>query len=303
LPRADRELATRLSRNPNAAPLYVEKGWIALQRNQAPAARKSFEDALRLQPTSYDALLGLVTVDIAQKNLSAARERVHAWQQRDPNDARLKVLSARVSLAGGSVAEAEQVLRALVTTDPSQLDAYDLLGRIAISSGRLDRAVADYESLATHSKNPAGPLTLVAMIQDARGDHDAARQQYEKVVAIDPNAGVAANNLAWMYAEAGRVDEALKLATVAQDQLKRPEAEDTLGWVYYRKGLWQHAITSFERAIAKAPGNPVYQYHLGLAHLKQGNDEQGRAALKRALAIKPDFNGADDARKALEETR
>jgi tetratricopeptide (TPR) repeat protein len=106
-----------------------------------------------------------------------------------------------------------------------------------------------------------------------------------------------------MYAESGRLDDALKLATVAQDQLKRPESEDTLGWVYYRKGLWQHAIASFERAISKAPANPVYQYHLGLAHLKEGNDAQGRAALKRALAMKSDFNGADDARRALEETK
>jgi tetratricopeptide (TPR) repeat protein len=122
-------------------------------------------------------------------------------------------------------------------------------------------------------------------------------------VAIDPRAGVAANNLAWIYAEAGRLDEALKLATVAQEQLKRPEAEDTLGWVYYRKGLMQHAIASFERAVSKAPANPVYQYHLGLAQLKDGHDVQGRAALKRALAMKSDFNGADEARKALAEPR
>jgi len=116
------------------------------------------------------------------------------------------------------------------------------------------------------------------------------------------NAGVAANNLAWIYAEDGRLEEALKLATVAQAQLKRPEAEDTLGWVYYRKGLVQHAIGAFERAANKSPNNPVYQYHLGLAQMKQGNDAQGRASLKRALALKSDFNGADDARKALDES-
>lgn len=303
LPRAERELASRISRNPNAAPLHLEKGWLALQRNELPSARKSFEETLRLQPSSYDALVGLVTLDIAQRNIAAARERVTSWRQRDPNDTRVKLLSARVALAGGKTAEAEQTLRELVTADPSQLDAYDLLGRIAMSNGQLDRALTEYQNLASHSKTPAGPLTLVAMIEEARGDRDAARQQYERVLALDPHAGVAANNLAWMYAEAGRLDDALKLATVAQDQLKRPEAEDTLGWVYYRKGLWQHAIASFERAISKAPSNPVYQYHVGLAHLKEGNESQGRAALKRALALKSDFNGAEDARKALDETK
>ena len=58
---------------------------------------------------------------------------------------------------------------------------------------------------------------MVGMIQEARGDHDGARAQYERVLALDPHAGVAANNLAWIYAESGRLDEALKLATIAQE--------------------------------------------------------------------------------------
>ena len=302
LPRAERELTTRIARNPNAAALHVERGWLAIQNSDVTSAQKSFAEALRLAPSSYDALLGLVTVDIAQHNIGAARSRVAAWQQRTPNDSRLKVLSARIALSNGDRAEAEQTLRALVTADPSQLEAYDLLGQIAVANGQLDRALSDYQTLASRSaEGAAGPLTMVGMIQEARGNRDDARTQYERVLAMDPRAGVAANNLAWIYAEAGRLDEALKFATVAQERLKRPESDDTLGWVYYKKGLLQHAITSFERAATKAPRNPVYQYHLGLAHLKEGNEEQGRAALKRALAIKSDFNGADEARKALAE--
>jgi putative PEP-CTERM system TPR-repeat lipoprotein len=299
LARAARELGTRISRRPDAAPLHIEMGWLALQRNDLAAARTSFDAALRVAPASYDALVGLVTVDLAQRNVHRARERVGQWQQRTPGDPRLTILSARVSLAAGNTADAEQTLRTLVTADPSQLEAYDLLGRIAVSHGQLDHALSEYQALADRSRAPAGPLTLVGMIQEARGDRDAARQQYEKVLAADPRAGVAANNLAWMYAEAGRLDEALKLATLATEQLKRPEADDTLGWVYYRKGLGQHAISAFERAVSKAPDNPIYHYHLGLAQLKEGHDAEGRAALKRALGLKSDFNGADEARKAL----
>jgi hypothetical protein len=43
----------------------------------------------------------------------------------------------------------------------------------------------------------------------------------------------------------------------------------------------------------------VYHYHLGLAHVKAGNTSAARKALTRALALKADFNGADEARKAL----
>lgn len=80
---------------------------------------------------------------------------------------------------------------------------------------------------------------------------------------------------------------------------QRPEPEDTLGWIYYLKGLHGHAIPAFERALARAPDNPVYHYHLGLAQLKAGDTARARTALRRALALKADFTGADAARQAL----
>jgi tetratricopeptide (TPR) repeat protein len=298
--RAQREIAARIARQPDQPALRLEMGWLSLQRREPGAARASFDQALRLAPDSYDAREGLVTADVAEKKLDAARARIVAWRRAGSDDPRLRLLSARVDLAGGKTADAERELRALVTADPSQLDAYDLLGRIAMSKGQLDSALAEYKTLADKSQSPAGPLTLMGMIEEARGHRDAARAHYEHVLAADARAGVAANNLAWLYADDGRLDEALKLATVAQEEMRqRPEAEDTLGWVYYRKGLAAHAVAAFDRAVAKAPDNPVYHYHLGLAQLKAGNARQGRAALTRALALKSDFNGADDARRAL----
>ena len=59
-----------------------------------------------------------------------------------------------------------------------------------------------------------------------------AQTQYEQTLAKFPRAGVAANNLAWLYVEAGRLDEALQWATVARREMpRRAEAHDTLGWM------------------------------------------------------------------------
>ena len=74
---------------------------------------------------------------------------------------------------------------------------------------------------------------------------------------------MAANNLAWMLAEDGRLDDAMKYATVAADEMPDlPEAQDTLGWVYLRKNLPGHAETSFQRAVSLAPQNDTYKRHL-----------------------------------------
>jgi tetratricopeptide (TPR) repeat protein len=143
---------------------------------------------------------------------------------------------------------------------------------------------------------------MAGMLHEAKGDRPRAKQVYEAVVARDKRAGVASNNLAWIYAEEGRLDEALRLARIAQEQLRRrPEAEDTVGWIQLRKGVTADAIAAFTRAVERAPNNPVYHYHLGLAYLQSGEKQRGRSELQRALALSPNFNGAEDARRQLSQ--
>src|SRR5207249_10498898 len=119
----------------------------------------------------------------------------------------------------------------------------------------------------------------------------------------DPDAATAANNLAWLYAEEGRLDDALRLATSAEHALgQRSEPVDTLGWVYYRKGLYARAIEAFEKALTRAPEKALYHYHLGLARLKAGQRFEGRTAVQRALALGLEGADALAAKAALEST-
>jgi tetratricopeptide (TPR) repeat protein len=240
-----------------------------------------------------------VSADIAARDLAKARARVDGWlAERD--DPRMRLVSARLFMVAKETAEAERVLRDLVEKDPSQLEPYDLLGRLYMTQGQTDRALSEYQALAGRTPKPAAALTMIGLIHESKGDRAAARTHYEQALAADAKAGVAANNLAWIYADEQRLDDALRLAGVAVDAMKqRPEAEDTLGWIYYLKDLPGHAIPAFERALSRAPNNPIYHYHLGLAQMKAGNEAAGRKALRRALELKPDFNGAEDARKAL----
>ena len=298
--RAQRHVTAALKSHPRVPELHVEIGWIALGRRDHAAAAAAFGEALKLAPRLHEARAGLVAVDVAEGQVARARERLNGWLAASPADSQLRVLSARTHVVGGRVAEAEKELRALVAADASQLEAYDLLGRIYVSQGRLDRALAEYEALGSRLKQPAGARTMMGMIHEARGDRVSARAAYEQALQADAKAGVAANNLAWMLAQDGNLDEALRLATVARDAMRqRPEPEDTLGWIYYRKSLPGHAVPAFQRAIELTPDNPTYHYHLGLAQLKAGNEKHGRSALQRALALKPDFSGADDARARL----
>jgi Flp pilus assembly protein TadD len=142
---------------------------------------------------------------------------------------------------------------------------------------------------------------MLATIAHLQGTTDAAAATYRKALAIDPHASVAANNLAWLYAErGGNLDVALQLAqTAKRDMPQQPEVNDTLGWIYYKKNLPQIAVSALQDSVAAAPGNATFQYHLGLTYARLGDKVKARAALERALQLDAQFDGAADARRVL----
>jgi len=110
---------------------------------------------------------------------------------------------------------------------------------------------------------------MVAMILQAQGHKADARKGYEGILAMDSHAAVAANNLAWMYLEDRRLDEALRLALVAKEKLRRtPEVNDTLGWIYVQRNEPKAAIAPLTEAVEARPDNALYREHLQMARQK-----------------------------------
>jgi tetratricopeptide (TPR) repeat protein len=132
-----------------------------------------------------------------------------------------------------------------------------------------------------------------------------ARGRYEAILALDPSAAVAANNLAWIYAAEERdLDRALRLAQTATRLMPdSAQAHDTLGWIYYRMELPALGIPALERSVALDPSSAEHFYHLGFAYAKGGDETKARAALERALKMQPQGSDADTARNLLPSLR
>jgi tetratricopeptide (TPR) repeat protein len=176
-----------------------------------------------------------------------------------------------------------------------------MLGRLYLGQQRLDEARREFDRLAERQSNPAGALTMSGVIAQAQGDAPGARARYERAVAADPGAAVAANNLAWIYAESDeRLDQALRLAQAAAEALPgSPEVLDTLGWAYYRNNLPAMAVPPLIRCLEREPAKAVCHYHLGLAYASTGDADRAVEALERALDLGANASWLSDARRAL----
>jgi tetratricopeptide (TPR) repeat protein len=218
-----------------------------------------------------------------------------------PDRSDLLSLAARVYVAERDPAKAEEVLRHLIEVDPSNMAGYSMLGQLYLSQRKLDAAKAEFDKRASANPQDAPARLVVAMILEMQQKVPEAKQKYEEVLAINQRSMIAANNLAYLYAEASEdLDRALTLAQTAVEQAPdNPDVRDTLGWVYYKQELPDLAARAFEDSISKNPENAIYHYHLGLASVKQGNLVRARRSYQAALKLKPDYTEAQQALKMV----
>ena len=144
---------------------------------------------------------------------------------------------------------------------------------------------------------------LLGTIYDMQKRFDMSEKEYRAALEIDPQFAPAANNLAYLLStEGGDIDEALKYARIAKEKLPDdPSVMDTLGWIYYKKGLYGSAVQEFSESLEKLPDNAIVNFHLGAALFQKGEKADAKAYLEKALALNSDFDGADEARRMLSE--
>ena len=107
------------------------------------------------------------------------------------------------------------------------------------------------------------------------------------------------------------MDEAVRLAQgVVQKNPDIPGFTDTLGWIYYKKGLYSAAAEQLEKAVSmdeaaarnrQVAPSATYHYHLGMALKGIGDKAGSRRELETSLRLadKSPFADIDEARKAL----
>ena len=124
------------------------------------------------------------------------------------------------------------------------------------------------------------------------------------MLARNPRAAVAANNLAYIVATEGDLERGLELAKTAHELAPQdPQVADTLGWIYYLSGTYRAALTLLRESAAKLPKSAEVQYHLGMVHYRLGNTAEAGRALTRSLELDPGHPGAEEARQTLQQLR
>jgi len=140
-------------------------------------------------------------------------------------------------------------------------------------------------------------------LEEKACNYAAASNHYRKVLDLKPGDTTVLNNLAYILTEfAGKPDEALRYAQQAKEFAPdNPAVDDTLGWTYYRKGLYPNAVRHLEAAVEREP-NARRTFHLAMAYAKSGNVARGKRTLEVALKLDPKSPEAGMAQQVVAES-
>ena len=153
-----------------------------------------------------------------------------------------------------------------------------------------EEALHEAEAEGTEIANARFYFDYGAAAEQA-GLHDKAADLFRKSIAVDPaNAADAYNYLAYMWAEHDtHLDEAEQMIKLAlQADPNNGAYIDTLGWLEFRQGKFDQALSDLLRAAQKLTReDPVVLEHVGDACAKLNKPAQALDAWQKALNLDP----------------
>jgi Flp pilus assembly protein TadD len=263
------------------------------------------EKALEIDPNASGSLMALVGMDMAQKQPDKAVARIQQQIAKSPKNPSFYTLLASVQMSAKDFNGARDNSKKAMDIDSSDGRAVQIYTQAVTSLGNPDEAIRTWQAwVAAHPKDDRA-TSLLAMLEEQKGDKAKAVDYYKKALAINPNQGLAANNLAYLMVTTGQnADVALSYAQTARRVMPdSPSAADTLALAYYAKGTYFSARDLLEDATKKSPDNASIHYHLGMTYDKLGKKADAVTQLKKALALTETSKEPSDAQTAKDAAK
>jgi tetratricopeptide (TPR) repeat protein len=296
------ELAAGL--NPRSPAAQERLGHALGMRGNYADAEKAYEKSLAIAADYAPALTGLGEILAKEGKTKQASVRMDGQIKVQPKAFQLYVAKAEFCIAQNDWSCAEHSYQQTLTLNPYYVNGYLALAHIYAATNRTQGMIEEYEAARSRFPEYLPTYILLAQVYEYVGNVDRARQTYQDALKIDPNSYQSQSNLARLYADyGGSLSDALELAQKAKsEQPEDPGVNDTLGWIYYKQGLYRSAVPPLESAVAKNPRMARFQYHLGMAYLAVGQAAQAHTTLQTALQAGLSGEEARTAKEALQKT-
>lgn len=287
---------------PRAYPTIYAEALLLSAQDKRINALQTVKKGLELWPESHG-LLNMYA-SLGQEVMGAAKTiPVIEASCKRKEDSHCHALLSGLHDKAGNTTEAISHMKRAIALDPDKQEYYLALAALYTSHGLNDQALAEIRQLLAKNPDDMRSAAMLALVYQKMGKQAEEKALYEKILSENPTHLLSANNLGWMLAKSGDpadLDKAMIIVQKAKDKYPdNPQLADTLGYIYYKKGMHDNAISQFSLALKAMPEDPEVNYHMGLALHAQGKKADAKTYLTKALAAKHNFAEQAEAERLM----
>lgn len=246
---------------------------------------------LAARDSGLSADVALVDVLSRRRDFGPALEAVAEMARKAPKSPSPDLLKARLEAARGNRAGARAALESALAKDSMFVSAAAALSALDIEEKRGPEAVKRFDAiLAADPGNAVALLALYAVRMELGAPPEELAVLIDRAVKAAPQDS--APRIAQIQLEMLRKDyrRALTFAQSAVASLPdRPELIEAIGNTYALVDDTNQALSAYRKLAALQPNSVIPQMRLADLHSKRLEPVAAIAALRRALAIKPDY--------------
>jgi tetratricopeptide (TPR) repeat protein len=167
-----------------------------------------------------------------------------------------------------------------------------------------DKAVEILDEGKRNTHNALDVVIDLAAVYHQANDHQRVIALYEELHQQYPQSLAIRHRLsAYISKYETSPTSIAKAATLAEPlaHSNDPEMLDTAGWLAYQQNDYPKAQTILAKSQQLDADNPVVNYHLGMVYFIQGEKNQAKGFLEKAISSKQKFDGLEDAKTILKK--
>ncbi len=291
LTRAEVQCDLGLQFSPQYADLWVNKGLIALRREQTDKAKELFIKALRLNQEQAQAHNNLGYIYLQSQQYGLAHDNFQRALRVNPDytEARYNLALALKGLKQPDKARKE--LRTIVEISPNLADPHAQLGALALDEGAHQEAIDEFTRATQLDPKFVDAWLAMGNTYMEAGKPCDAKDSYSACIEIDGENAQCRNNIIIAEKKCRLQDKALDDVKQHQAGVKTAESEYSQGLQFHDKGMVGDEERAYKRCLRYDGKFP--QCHFGLFEIykNRADDRNATIACKNFLkyASESDF--------------
>jgi tetratricopeptide (TPR) repeat protein len=279
-----------LALNPHLVGACTSLGSAYLLQGKLDLARKTFQEAIKLDPSNFNARFGLAKVEASLHGYRQSLDVVDPIVSKLTGSGEGILLLATDYAALGRKQELGSLVRAWRDAPPppdeASLDFGDILATAGMTTEAKEILEAAETGIAAHpSYELASRLGGIYM---SLGVLDRAEQNLELALAVKPDCVVCYQRLAEIAQRQGNSEKALSyLVRAKQKSPEDPEVLFEFGKICLERNLLEDALPALTKAVALKPDREQYVYVLASANVSKGDLSKAASLFGGLLKKRP----------------